>query len=97
LTQLRRTPPRMIYKQLRSIRCDILWIVVSNHGYQPFLSILLLMGSLTRARRIRVTDFLGEYYSVTRFHIIACEPFRMLLGSLLGLAAVGRAHMRCRI
>ena len=59
LGTLKRNSIREIVRAIRNVRCGTLWIVVSDHNYQPYLPLFLLLGALTRAGTIRVVDYSG--------------------------------------
>lgn len=90
LGELKRSRVRDILRALRAIRCDTLWVVVSEHNYQPYLPLLLLLASLTRAGAIRVTDYAGVARPRNRLGIWVREPSRLLAGSLRGLMTLWR-------
>lgn len=81
-----------IYRALREISADHIWIVVSDHGFQPMLSVLTLLSALTRGRRLHVTDFSGNSHAVSRTAAALREPIKLFQGSFDGLLCVWRAH-----
>src|SRR5688572_12288098 len=85
LGDLKRASITNILRVLRSIRCGRLWVVVSEHNFQPYLPLILLLAALTRAHFIQVTDYSGTAYRVARARILIFEPLRLLWGSVRGL------------
>ena len=92
LGELKRETIGGILRALRGVRCRTLWLVVSEHNFQPYLPFLLLLAALTRARSIRVTDFAGTTYAAGRPRILLREPVRLLLGSARGFASLLRVR-----
>jgi glycosyltransferase involved in cell wall biosynthesis len=74
-----------ILAALRGIEAETLWILVSDFGYQPFLPLLRVLASLTRARRLRVVDFEGVSISTSRVHTLLLDPTRLAWWSLKGI------------
>lgn len=96
LGELKRRSLFGLIKEVRRINCCELWVVVSDHNYQPYLPLLTLIAALTSARAIRVVDFEGKSYAKSRLAIICLEPIKLGLGSLFGLLALARSGLRSR-
>src|SRR5688572_1687805 len=56
----------LVLGALRRIDGKCLWLVISDHNYQPMLPLMLVLAFFTRARDIRVVDFAGQSYPVSR-------------------------------
>jgi glycosyltransferase involved in cell wall biosynthesis len=93
LGDLKRNSIADIFRTLRQMgRPDLeLWVVVSDHNYQPYLQIMLLLASLVPAEKYSVVDFGGEKYVTSRWKIWAVAPWKLLLGTVRGLWSLGRA------
>jgi glycosyltransferase involved in cell wall biosynthesis len=88
LGELKRLGPLGILKALRRIRVDELWLLVSDHNFQPLLPLLLLVSAATAARRLRVSDFAGTSYAVSRLSIFVREPARLAFWTVRGFLAL---------
>ena len=88
LGELKRHSIPGIFGALRDLRCERLWVVVSDHNYQPLLPLLTILAALTRADTLKVVDFSGTAYPFSRTAALACRPFSLLAASLRGLLAV---------
>jgi glycosyltransferase involved in cell wall biosynthesis len=96
LGDLKRHSLTGIYRALRRISADHVWVVVSDHGFQPVLPVLILLAALTRGRKLHVTDFSGSSHTVSRTAVVLREPLKLLWGSLHGLLCVWVAHREAR-
>lgn len=96
LGELKKQSVQGIYIALRRLSCDTLWIIVNEHNYQPMLPILLILSSLTRAEIIRVVDFKGCHYPISRFRIFVTEPPRLLLATIKGLLIILLTSVKCK-
>lgn len=92
LSELKRLSSLGLIRHLTGLRADTLWILVSDRGYQPFLPLLRLLASLTRARRLRVLDAGGSSQAVGRTAILLLDPLRIAYGSLSGLWSLARVR-----
>jgi hypothetical protein len=92
LGDLKRRSLAGIYRALRKIRADHVWVVISDRGFQPMLPILTLLAALTRGRKLHVIDFSGNGHSVSRAAIMLREPLKLLWGTFVGLLCVWRAN-----
>jgi glycosyltransferase involved in cell wall biosynthesis len=73
---------------LRKMGAEELWLLVSDHNFQPLLPLLLILGAVTSARRLRVVDFGGTSYPVTRSTVFLREPARLVFWTVLGLLSL---------
>jgi glycosyltransferase involved in cell wall biosynthesis len=85
-----------IYRALREISADHVWIVISDRGFQPMLPVLILLAALTRGRKLHVADFSGNNHVVSRASILLREPIKLVWGSCHGLLCVWRAYREAR-
>ncbi len=72
-------------------------VVISDHNYQPWLHILLTLASFISARCYLVSDFMGNYYRVTRTRIWLSAPWKLLYGTLRGIYSLLRASIDIRL
>lgn len=94
--ELKREPPLRILGILRRVRSEATWIAVSDHNYQPYLPLLLILGALTRTRRLKVVDFSGKVYETNRWRVFLWEPLHLGIGSLRGFSALWNAYRAAR-
>jgi len=85
LGELKSLGPRALLRALRGMRAEELWLLVSDHNFQPLLPLLLLLGALTSARRLRVADFGGSSFPVARSAVFWLEPARLARWTVRGL------------
>lgn len=93
LGEIKQSSPFKIFSALREMggKGITLWVVVSDHGYQPYLQIMLLLASLVWAERYFVVDYSGEKYEITRLEIWATAPWKLLWGTMRGVWALACA------
>lgn len=96
LGELKRQSIPEIYHALRQLRCERLWVVVSDHNYQPLLPLLLILAALTKARTIKVVDFNGETYTISRLRILMCKPLSIVVASLCGFLAIWKTSIESK-
>jgi glycosyltransferase involved in cell wall biosynthesis len=94
--ELKREPVLRILRILRRVRSDAAWIAVSDHNYQPYLPLLLILGALTGTRRLKVVDFSGKVYETNRWRVFLREPLHLAIGSVKGFLALGNAYRAAR-
>lgn len=106
LGELKRNSPLAIFKELRKLGSKDLevWVIVSDHNYQPYLQIMLLLASIIKSGKYFVCDYSGEKYNISRLNIWLTTPWKLLLGSVNGLwalctadKATKRLMKECRI
>ncbi len=98
LGELKRSSPVAIARALAKMGGPelSLWIVVSDHNYQPYLNLMLLLASLVRARSYDVVDYAGLRQPTSRVAIWLFSPWRLIWGSIQGAWAVYRADRASR-
>jgi glycosyltransferase involved in cell wall biosynthesis len=96
LGELKRQSIPGVVKALRRLREETVWVTISDHNYQPNLPLLLVLAAFTRARRLRVVDFMGIAYQVTRWRVLFVEPLRMAVGTVKGFLSLCRAYREAR-
>ncbi|MEE9926780.1 glycosyltransferase family 4 protein [Microvirgula aerodenitrificans] len=98
LGELKKNSPKAIFNVLQKLGSSNLelWVVISDHNYQPYLHIMLLLASLVPAKRYYVVDYYGEGYEVNRLKIWMTVPWRLLWGSINGAWALRQADVATR-
>lgn len=97
LGDLKRSSPVEIFRALRQLggRDTQLWVVVSDHNYQPYLQVMLLLASFVPATSYSVVDYAGEKYRTNRLQIFLAAPWQLLWGTLRGAWSLGCAATEC--
>lgn len=85
LGQLRSLGILKILLHLRKLECERLFIAISDFNYQPLLPIILLLSLLIPSSQVFLIDFKSTIRRILKIKILIFEPFKLLLGSVIGI------------
>ncbi len=88
LADLRRASPLKVWGALRQIRPETLWVLAGDTRQNPYGTLLLLLSTLTRARRLRALAFDGDSRPLGRIATASQQAAQLALGTVRGFLSL---------